>query len=86
MANVSKLIFGVAIAAAVSLASPASAAHRGKQIFAHQNGYVTRSNQGSGVYNFAPVPTSPPRDPRTWVGDPAGRPYVYIPGMALGGN
>jgi len=30
--------------------------------------------------------TSPPRDPRTWVGDPAGRPYVYIPGMASGGG
>ena len=37
MANVSKLIFGAAIAAA-SIASPALAAHKGKQISAHQNG------------------------------------------------
>src|SRR5262249_19381092 len=37
MANVSKLIFGAAIAAA-SIVSPALAAHKGKQISAHQNG------------------------------------------------
>jgi hypothetical protein len=88
MANVSKLIFGAAIAA-VSIASPALAAHKGKPISAYQNGYVTRS-QGRGVYNFAPVApsvpafTSPPRDPRSWVGDPASRPYVYVPGSAEG--
>jgi len=87
MTNLSKLIFAAAIAAA-SIASPALAAHKGKLISAHQNGYVTRSSQERGVYNF--VPASPPtenlRDPRTWVGDPASRPYVYIPGMAEGGN
>jgi hypothetical protein len=85
MANVAKLIFGAAIAA-VSIASPALAAHKGKPISA--NGYVARSSQGRGVYNF--VPASPPtenlRDPRTWVGDPASRPYVYVPGMASGGG
>ena len=51
MANVSKLIFGAAIAAA-SIASPALAAHS-----AYQDGYVTRS-QGRGVYNFVPVAPS----------------------------
>jgi hypothetical protein len=40
MANVSKLIFCAAIAA-VSIASPALAAHKGKPIPAYQNGYVT---------------------------------------------
>ena len=57
MANVSKLIFGVAIAAA-SIATPALAAHESKPISAHRNGYVTRSNQGSGVYNFVPGSSS----------------------------
>jgi hypothetical protein len=57
MANVSKLIFGAAIAAA-SIASPALAAHRGKPTSAYQNGYVTRSSQGRGVYNFVPVAPS----------------------------
>jgi hypothetical protein len=35
---------------------------------------------------LASPPTEIPRDTRTWVGDPAGRPYVYIPGMASGGQ
>ena len=52
MANVSKLIFGAAIAAA-SIATPALAAHNGKPAHHHHVGYVT-SSQGSGVYNFAP--------------------------------
>ena len=56
MANVSKLIFGAAIAAA-SMASPALAAHGGKPTSAYQNGYVTRS-QGRGVYNFVPAAPS----------------------------
>jgi hypothetical protein len=57
MANVSKVILGTAIAA-VSIASPALAAHKGKPISAHQNGYVTQSSQGSGVRAFASVPRS----------------------------
>ena len=89
MANIAKLIFGVAIAAA-SMASPALAAHRGKPISAYQNGYVTRGSQGRGVYNFVPASPSTEnqnfRDPRSWVGDPASRPYVYIPGMGSGGG
>jgi hypothetical protein len=83
MAKVSKLIFGAAIAA-VSIATPALAAHRGSTAYAHHNGYVTRSSPGSGLYNF--VPESPPANPRSWVGDPAGRPYHYDPSMAPGGN
>jgi hypothetical protein len=51
MANVSKLILGATIAA-VSIASPALAAHKGK------NGYVTQSSQRSGVRAFASVPRS----------------------------
>ena len=85
-----RLISG-AFAASVCIATPALAAHEGKPVSAHQNGYVTRSNQRMGVYNFAPVspalaspPTEISRDTRTWVGDPAGRPYVYIPGQASG--
>jgi len=57
MANVSKLILGTAIAA-VSIASPALAAHKSKPISAHQNGYVTQSSQGSGARAFASVPRS----------------------------
>jgi hypothetical protein len=49
MANVSKLILGVAIAA-VSIASPALAAHKSK------HGYVTQS----GVRAFASVPIDDP--------------------------
>jgi opacity protein-like surface antigen len=57
MANVSKLMLGAAIAA-VSIASPALAAHKAKPISAHQNGYVAQSNQGSGARAFASVPRS----------------------------
>ena len=50
MANVSKLIFGVAIAAA-SIATPALAAHEDKPTSAHHY-------EGNGVYNFVPVAPS----------------------------
>jgi hypothetical protein len=56
MANVSKLIFAAAIAVA-SISTPALAAHK-TPIFAQRYGYVTRSSQGRGVYNFVPVPRS----------------------------
>ena len=49
MANVSKLIFAVAITIA-SITTPALAAHEGKPISAHHYGY--------GVYNYVPVPPS----------------------------
>jgi hypothetical protein len=80
MANVSKLIFGAAIAAA-SIASPALAAHKGKPISAHHNGYVTRSSQGSSVYNFIPSRGLSPScsglpycDPKSGISYPGGEP------------
>jgi hypothetical protein len=76
MANVSKLIFGAAIAAA-STANPALAAHRGKPISAYQNGngYVTR--QGSGLHNCVPRPSCPGLpscDPCSGISYPRGEP------------
>jgi hypothetical protein len=66
MANISKVIAGAAIAA-VSIASPALAAHKGKPISAHQNGYLTQSSHRSGSRAFASVPV-----------DAAGRPYPAV--------
>jgi hypothetical protein len=48
MTNVSKVILGAAIVTA-SIATPALAAHKGKPISAHQNGYVGRGSLGSGA-------------------------------------
>jgi hypothetical protein len=53
--NVSMVVLAIA---AVSIASPALAAHKGKPISAQQNGYVTQNSQGSGVRAFASVPRS----------------------------
>jgi hypothetical protein len=55
MANVSMVVLAIV---AVSIASPALAAHKGKPISAQQNGYVTQNSQGSGVRAFASVPRS----------------------------
>src|SRR4029077_20132273 len=83
MANVSKLIFGAAIAAA-SIANPALAAHKGKPISAHQNGYVTRSSQGSGVYDlYDPGTESPQCQSRN---PSPSCPYHYVPGSRSGGQ
>ena len=76
MGSVSKLIFGAAIAAA-SIANPALAAHKGKPISAHQNGYVTRSSQGRGVHNCVPTPSCPGLpscDPCSGISYPGGEP------------
>ena len=76
MANIAKLIFGVAIAAA-SMASSALAAHGGKPISAYQNGYVTRASQGSGVHNCVPTPSCPGLpscDPCSGISYPGGEP------------
>ena len=77
MANVTKLIFGAAIAAA-SIATSALAAHKGKPISAHHIGYVTRSSQGRGVYNFVPASASCPGlpycDPASGISYPRGEP------------
>ena len=67
MANVSHAILGAAIAA-VSIASPALAAHKVKSISAHHNQYVRQSSQGSGVHAFASVPRADNPD--------TGRPYA----------
>jgi hypothetical protein len=77
MATVSKLIFGVAIAA-VSVATPALAQHASQSdplISAHHRQHLRVSSPPSD----SPAFTSPPRDPRSWVGDPASRPYHYDP-------
>jgi hypothetical protein len=95
-ANVSKLIFGAAIAAA-SLASPALAQYASqsdRSISLHHSKHLSISshrlvNSLGAVQSgptFAPPPTEIPSNPQSWVGDPAGRPYVYIPGMASGGQ
>jgi hypothetical protein len=55
VANVSMVVLAIA---AVGIASPALAAHKGKPISAQQNGYVTQNSQGSGVRAFASVPRS----------------------------
>jgi hypothetical protein len=55
MANLSKVILGATIAA-ISIASPALAAHKNKLSSAHQNGYVAQSEQRSGVRAFASAP------------------------------
>jgi hypothetical protein len=78
MANASKLIFGAAIAA-VSIATPALAAHKGNPISIHHNGYGTRSSQGRGLYNFLPGPSPscpglPYCDPSSGISYPGGEP------------
>jgi hypothetical protein len=82
MATVSKLIFGAALAA-VSIATPALAQHASQSdplISAHHRQHLRVSSPSSG----SPAFTSPPRDPRSWVGDPASRPYHYDPGWGGG--
>ena len=76
MANVSNVILAAAITAA-SIATPALAAHKGKPISAHRNGYVARSGQGSAFHAFASAPRS--------VDDPAGRPYDRTTPFSAGG-
>jgi hypothetical protein len=78
--RLSLFILGM-FAAIILIASPALAqyASRSDPI---RHGQRPRSSSPPSDSAF----TSPPRDPRTWVGDPAGRPYVYIPGMASGGG
>jgi hypothetical protein len=82
MTTVSKQIFGAAIAA-VSIATPALAQHASQSdalISAHHRQHLRVSSPPSDTPAF----TSPPRDPRSWVGDPASRPYHYDPGWGGG--
>jgi len=60
------------------IASPALAQHASK--------HLRTSTYQSNPRALASPPTEIPQDPRSWVGDPAGRPYVYIPGQASGGG
>ena len=78
MANVSKLFFGAALAA-VSIASPALAAHKHQIVHAHHVVHVTPSSQGRGLYNFVPVsspscPGLPACDPVSHISYPEGEP------------
>jgi hypothetical protein len=70
-----------AFAVIVCIASAASA-----QYASQSDRSIRTSAHQSDSRAFTSPPTEIRRDPRTWVGDPAGRPYVYIPGMASGGQ
>jgi hypothetical protein len=82
MATVSKLIFGAAIAA-VSIATPALAQHASQSDPPISADHRQHLRVGSPPSD-SPAFTSPPRDPRSWVGDPASRPYHYDPGWGGG--
>ena len=69
------LIIMGAFAAMACIASPALARE-----------HLRTSTHQSNPRALAAPPAEYLRDRRTWVGDPAGRPYVYIPGMASGGQ
>jgi len=73
-------IFVGAFAAIVCIASPALAQSD------HHRKHLRTSTYQSNPPALAAPPTEYVQDPRSWVGDPAGRPYVYIPGMASGGG
>ena len=82
-------ILGV-FAAILCIVSPALAQYGSqsdRSISVHQRKHVRMSTHQS---DYSRALASPPsenlRDPRTWVGDPAGRPYVYVPGQASGGG
>ena len=83
MPSVSKLIFVAAIAAA-GIASPALA-----QYAVREPSTTVHHGKHLRIYNYPTPPSDVPSGglgPRSWVGDPAGRLYVYIPGMASGGQ
>ena len=78
-----------AFAVIVCIASPASAqfaSQSDRSISVHHRKNLRTSARQSDSRAFTSPPTEIRRDPRTWVGDPAGRPYVYVPGMASGGQ
>ena len=75
-----------AFAVIVCIASPVLAeAQSDRSIAIHHRKYLRTTRQNDSRALALP-PAENPRDPRTWVGDPAGRPYVYVPGMASGGG
>jgi hypothetical protein len=78
-----------AFAVIVCIASQASAQYASqsdRSISVHHRKNFRTSAHQSDSRAFTSPPTEIRRDPRTWVGDPAGRPYVYVPGMASGGQ
>ena len=79
--RLSLFILGV-FAAVVCIASPAWAQYASQSD--HRKHFRTSTHQ-SDSRALAPPPTEYLRDPRTWVGDPASRPYVYVPGQGGGG-
>jgi hypothetical protein len=86
--RLSPFILGV-FTAIVSIAFPASAQYASQSdpsTSLHHGKHLRTSTHQSDSRALTSPPTEIPRDPRTWVGDPAGRPYVYIPGMASGGQ
>ena len=74
------ILLGI-LAAIVWIASPALAQYASQSDSVHHRQRLRLSSHPSDS-GF----TSPPRDPRSWVCDPAGRPYVYVPGQASGGG
>jgi hypothetical protein len=74
-------ILGI-FAASVWIASTALAQYGSRGDSVHYRQRLKAGNDQSDPRVF----TSPPRDPRTWVGDPASRPYVYVPGQGSGGG
>ena len=77
-----------AFAAIVCIASPTLAQYASqsdRSISVHSKHLRTTTHQ-SDSRTLASPPAENLRDPRTWVGDPAARPYVYVPGMASGGG
>jgi hypothetical protein len=76
-------------AAIVSVVSPAFAQYASqsdRSISVHHRKHLRTSTHQSDSRALTSPPTEIPRDPRSWVGDPAGRPYVYVPGQASGGG
>jgi hypothetical protein len=82
-------LFILGVAAIIWIASPALAQYASqseRSISVRQRKHVTISIHQSDSRALASPSTENLRDPRTWVGDPAGRPYVYVPGQASGGG
>jgi hypothetical protein len=86
--RLSLFILGV-FAAIVCIVSPALAQYDSQSdpsISVHHRKHLRTTIHQSDYRALASPPTENLRDPRSWVGDPAGRPYVYVPGMASGGG
>ena len=76
------LLFIPGIFAGILCAASPGLAQGASRSAAHQRQHVRAGSEANDSRAF----TSPPRDPRSWVGDPAGRPYHYDPGFAPNGQ